>query len=476
MCVKRYIREIFSAVIETWEGGGGMQSQRLFPFDMIKRGSHIVIYGFGVWGRSYAEQVQETRWCKIVGISDNEEKITDYHYIKPEEIVKTSFDYLIIAIKSLSEASSIYRRMRSFGIPEEKIIHIGKRNGTFPVDQRADEASSLTIVLKDNGGFGDALMSMVFVKKIKELAGDESRILFVSKYHLFFQRFGFVTESISSQHNIGDIEDFADVVISIMHFSFIEKFEKERVKKYSMRLYEFCVDALYTQKYVLNRNIYQIQNYARALGRNRIEEPDIHNVIGIDRNMEIDIPIFDYEETYIDEIGLTGKAYYTINRDAGDSGNKNIKVWPLKHYIELLKMIGRQYPQIVSVLVGDKADDELHPYVNVDLSGKTDLGRLSAVLKYALVHIGSEGGLIHLRHFLGGNAIVFFGPTSVESLGYNENMNLHTSVCDINCCWLTNNWTKHCLKNYDEPICLSSIIPKMAFSTFVQMVEICNNN
>ena len=99
----------------------------------------------------------------------------------------------------------------------------------------------------------------------------------------------------------------------------------------------------------------------------------------------------------------------------------------------------------------------------MDLVGKTNLEQIKPILQHALVHIDGEGGMVHLRHALGGGrSVVLFGPTSSEFFGYSENKNLVGGGCAVWCEWALNKWQEGCLRgSYETPPCMASITPEM---------------
>ena len=89
---------------------------------------------------------------------------------------------------------------------------------------------------------------------------------------------------------------------------------------------------------------------------------------------------------------------------------------------------------------------------------------LCVVLKCSKLLITSEGGLVHLNHFLEGKSVVIYGPTDPLFFSYDENINIYNSECKERCCWLTNDWEKGCMKDDGEKTCMKNITAEYVFS------------
>lgn len=96
----------------------------LFPYELVEKGSRIIIYGAGEVGRSFVEQINANHYCEIIAIVDrNYEKIEPIYNIKvisPSEIGLYSFDKIVVAVMHAKQEiiSSLY----SFLMDRNKII------------------------------------------------------------------------------------------------------------------------------------------------------------------------------------------------------------------------------------------------------------------------------------------------------------------------------------------------------------------
>lgn len=173
------------------------------------------------------------------------------------------------------------------------------------------------------------------------------------------------------------------------------------------------------------------------------------------------------EEEILGKFGLISKKFITINREGGLAGQSDTtKLWPLKYYRKLIADLKETAPQYQIIEVGCGKGERLGN-ADKNLAGKTSLEEIKVILKHALLHIDSEGGLVHLRHALkGGASCVFYGPTSPQVYGYSENISLCSNVCPIYCECYSRTWQKKCLRG--KRICMESITPQYALDKIIE--------
>jgi len=96
----------------------------LFPFDKVPKNSRIVLYGAGVVGKQFYDQITETHFCEIVLWLD---KSADGMLAKKPETIASlnvdDYDIVVIAIENENIAGDIKNFLRSYGVSETKIIH-----------------------------------------------------------------------------------------------------------------------------------------------------------------------------------------------------------------------------------------------------------------------------------------------------------------------------------------------------------------
>lgn len=94
----------------------------LFPFDEIRNGRRIIIYGAGVVGKCYKEQIKKFEMWDLVKWVDMNYK--DMEGISsPESIFETDFDFIVIALVDDNTVHDVNDWLVSKGVAQEKIIH-----------------------------------------------------------------------------------------------------------------------------------------------------------------------------------------------------------------------------------------------------------------------------------------------------------------------------------------------------------------
>ena len=221
----------------------------------------------------------------------------------------------------------------------------------------------------------------------------------------------------------------------------------------------------FEQKY---KGLLLILPYHDSISQNILSEakkwwqhPDILDEFHLTEAFLINVKLTEEQET-LEKFHLKPATYITVNREVGDSQLVNsTKLWPLAYYRVLVEQIKINYPAYQIVEIGTGKGNRIGN-AHLNLAGQTSLEEVKVILKYAALHIDSEGGLVHLRHALnGGPSLVFFGPSDPEILGYSENINLRGNGCDICCEYYSNTWQEACIKGSRK--CMESLLPKEVF-------------
>ncbi|WP_370826068.1 glycosyltransferase family 9 protein [Parasutterella excrementihominis] len=196
--------------------------------------------------------------------------------------------------------------------------------------------------------------------------------------------------------------------------------------------------------------------YASLNLKNRISQPDLLNHFGISELKFNCIP--KVTKLALNRWNLENATFITVNRSI-DSESRYItstKIWPLENYEQLFELLERHLKKIKVVLVGPREITLSQSYSNlINLSGKTTLSELQTLLYYSKLHIGPEGGMVHLRQAMGKKkSVVLFGSTSSVFYGYEGNINVSSDLprqCCNGCEWAIENWSEVCCisnKNY----------------------------
>ncbi|WP_294145535.1 glycosyltransferase family 2 protein [uncultured Selenomonas sp.] len=107
-------------------GQYGADMQYLFPFASVQRGARVILYGAGIVGRSFYEQIRRTHYCKLVLWVDR-----DYVQCQAEgfpvqiisDLENVAYDAVVIAVKAPGLQEQIRRMlMETYGINAMRII------------------------------------------------------------------------------------------------------------------------------------------------------------------------------------------------------------------------------------------------------------------------------------------------------------------------------------------------------------------
>lgn len=101
--------------------------QYFFPFSRILKNSKIVIYGAGIVGHAFLNQILATSFCDCVMLCDSSWLFFDYQVAgfkvsNPVEITTIEYDYIVIAVEKENMALDIRKYLNGLGIKNDLII------------------------------------------------------------------------------------------------------------------------------------------------------------------------------------------------------------------------------------------------------------------------------------------------------------------------------------------------------------------
>lgn len=100
-------------------------SMPLFPYGRIHKNSKLVIYGAGMVGKYYFNQIKTSRYCNVVlWVDRNYKNICQNENLpvnSPDDIKRTDFDEILIAIEEKCIAGAVRKYLIEIGIQEDKI-------------------------------------------------------------------------------------------------------------------------------------------------------------------------------------------------------------------------------------------------------------------------------------------------------------------------------------------------------------------
>lgn len=95
----------------------------LFPFDKVKKGDKIILYGAGVIGQSYYTQIMKIAYCELILWVDKAYKeYKNRNIVGIESIAGAEFDKIVVAIKSNIISKNVMRELMRMGIKKDKIV------------------------------------------------------------------------------------------------------------------------------------------------------------------------------------------------------------------------------------------------------------------------------------------------------------------------------------------------------------------
>lgn len=328
------------------------------------------------------------------------------------------------------------------------------------------------------GGLGDILISSNYIKYFRDFVGDKNIEIDVFANSKSVSSFLKENDIVNNIKYVKHEEDAQlspyNLVIKIVRFPEIIYQDKEFIKKRSLKLANLI--AKYEE---FKNNYYKVfknppyedsisKDISLAYGQKRVQQPDIYKIFNISENYAIKLDINADAKEVLEKFGLLGSEFITINRSTGNKEDaENTKLWEYEKYNQLTKILKEKYPEIKLVQIGDSLkSSKIIENLDVNCIEKTNFEELKVLLKCAKLHIDGEGGLVHLRHALGGGkSVVLFGPTSMEFFGYTKNVNISSEVaCKIACEWVDDRWNTRCIKTKStQSACMQAISPEEVF-------------
>ena len=124
-----------------------MSKYYLFPYQMIRKGSKVAIYGCGMVGIDYLNQLKANNYCEIVFLAAQNCK--DVKFLEQRYCVKCFFpnifgkrkdyDYVIIATDNDIYRSEMIKLLNSFDVENNKIVSIITNVNLPPFSQHGEE-------------------------------------------------------------------------------------------------------------------------------------------------------------------------------------------------------------------------------------------------------------------------------------------------------------------------------------------------
>lgn len=103
----------------------GLSVGYIFPYELVKQGSSIAIYGAGVVGKCYYNCLKSGDYASVAVLIDKKGSgMTDFgcEIFPPERLLEISYDVIIVAVESEELYQSIREELHVLGIEDHKMM------------------------------------------------------------------------------------------------------------------------------------------------------------------------------------------------------------------------------------------------------------------------------------------------------------------------------------------------------------------
>lgn len=460
----------------------------VFPFQKIKKGERIIIWGMGEVGHHYLKQIELTKYCKVLFAVDKKptmERIGEVKIYSPDKIKHCYNDTtIVIANGNSGIARSIKKELRKWNIREERIVwdDLICESDLFTAPLRLSHKLELpddkvNVGFLVRGGLGDYCVHANYIHKLIERYQDGImqvdvyvRNGWASAKAVFGNSEAIHALRLEEEYQEGFRE--YDLFIDLSRYPDIQYKNWPKIAELAPELLEYVslcerfrdeYNRFYKYAGILDG---QSAKFEIVQGRKRIQQPDVYGFLGITEEYEHEVSIERDEDSYLEKSGILKKKYILFHRGNDTRHDKDcVKLWPKAYYDILAGMLKEKWPDVMLIQIG-VSPERCPEMENMDLNlvGRTSLEDIKLLLKNALLHVDGEGGFAHLRHALhGGKSVILFGPTSRDFYGYSENINILGEGCATWCEWTCHDWFEHCSRGAGTPPCMASIAPEMVF-------------
>lgn len=443
----------------------------LFPYEKIPANSSVVIHGYGQVGKDMVRQLTNNRYCHIRRVLDKNAYALfegSLDLCLPDDFTPQTNDYILLAVapeQNKIQDEMIYYWLRR-GISPDMLITITSPNYVprhEPLCTSPIHDDILHIGFQCCAGLGDAVMELHLAHKLKDILGTKCRISFITRYAELFVGYPGIDEVCATAEG----RRF-DVVFVNTYTTVLKYWSPEKIERLSPILFRFCVSLItFLQDTRGEPNPLAIMMYGLLHKKKRAEMVDPLDMLNIDIRQTPPFPYGEQEAAALHKYELYPHKYIALNRDVDCVLTLNHpKLWPIEYYAELVSLIKEVRTDIALVQVGARCATGKKLPVDIDLTGKTNLSELKAILRQAMFMISSEGGLVHLMNLLGGKSVVLYGPTDTKFYGYEENLNCvdRGNECCIPCHYIERNYLKGCVKGHVPPSCMQNLTPAKVYA------------
>ena len=336
----------------------------------------------------------------------------------------------------------------------------------------AFEYKEVSIAFVIDSGLGDAVVTKKIFSALVELAPDcrvdffclsEGRQAFAKAFYSDNKNFNLVRD-LRELH--GKYVKRYDLSFRPAGYCFIQMYNVnvDKLKSAAPKLLEALVKIDEYNKRFVNRALsYPLSIMLRYTTASQVLKKNLYHFISCEGALPIyddrvDIKLNPDFKRAFDDLKLD--KYITIYTDI-DEKEKNlpkVKTWPIRCINEYVARMKKRFPSVDIVQCGGSGDVKVagadRHYLGVDLE------LTKYILANSLLHVGCEGGLIHLATALGTKCLVLFGPSGFYFYAYDRNINLFSDVCTP-CMYIRGDGGINiCMRGNREPPCMLAHTPK----------------
>ena len=334
----------------------------------------------------------------------------------------------------------------------------------------AFESDNVSIAFVLNYGLGDCIIAKKVFEALVELAPDcRIDIFCVGEQHKVFAKAFY-----GGERNLNLItvhgEIYKQVVknydlaihVGAAFAVFLEAVNGKRLQTKSPELLQAAIKISDYNK----RNVFCVSPWGTALAsRNiilsKILRKNCYEFLSCDRALpirddKVNIPLAPEYKSKFKKLKLDSYITIYANIAERERDKPKNKAWSLPYLNEYVALVRKNFPKVAIVQVDGKGSVKIESCDRHYLTN--DLELVKYILANSLLHVGCEGGLIHLATALGTKCVVLFGASSCYYFGYDRNINVVSEVCSP-CMYILPDYSV-CLRGLKEPVCMASITPQ----------------
>ncbi|MCL5090679.1 MAG: glycosyltransferase family 9 protein [Patescibacteria group bacterium] len=186
--------------------------------------------------------------------------------------------------------------------------------------------------------------------------------------------------------------------------------------------FKFWRQRFYTNSVVFDHGKHAIDNFSRTL-----EVVSQEKNLNKDLNLKIAGNDLEKAKNILKQNGLSSQNQFLVVYPTAGALCENRR-WPKDHFLKLLKLILSYKKNLKIVFVGSKSESssaqeliaglgKVYQPRLINLSGKTSIPEVCALMKLAKLFIGSDSGPLHMAEAVGTPTVSFFGPETPALYG-----------------------------------------------------------